>query len=246
MKTFLLVAFYTATGLTAQTLIPQGERRVILDTLANLKSSFERCAANQDLRESARECIESIEYFQKHAIPWEPRRAGDGQGIRISFQQMLRVVQNLPPAPADAARTMRNLADDLSDKRSVCWRAGLDAQPEVEVRPKKNGTTEARGLEVWYIEKFLASDPTAQPHRFPGFSSPVTDELVPGRYLFWAQDPNDKRSSGQKTEQRVAAKGNRLSVPIRIEIMRREFAAALAGGWHLARVDCGIGVGDSK
>jgi hypothetical protein len=219
MKFLLLAALWAATGLMAQTLIPQRERQLILDTLGSLKSSLEPYVANPDLGPSARECLKTVEYFQTHATKWKPRLAGDGHGIRVSFQHMLHVLQNLPPAPVSAAQTMRDLADDLNDKKSVCWRAGLDAQPEVEVRPKKNGTTDVRGLEVWYIEKFLASDPTAQPHRFPGFSSPVTDELVPGRYLFWSQDPNDKRSSGEKTEQRVAAKGNRLLVPIRIEIM---------------------------
>jgi hypothetical protein len=139
--------------------------------------------------------------------------------MRISLQKMLVVVQNLPPGSAEAARTLGDLANDLSDKRSVCWRAGLDAQPMVEVRPKKNGVLEAPGLEVWYLEKFLASDLTAKPHRFPGFSSPVTDELVPGRYLFWSAEPGDRNGVGAKTEERVAAKGNRLAVPIRIEVL---------------------------
>ena len=215
----MLAAFYAGAGLTAQTLIPQGERQIILATLSTLKESFERNAANPDLRESALRCIKRVEYFQKYATRWEPRLPAAGRGLRVSFQKMLEVVQNLPPSSPEAAQTMRDLADDLSDKESVCRRSGLAAQPEVEVRPKKDGVTDARGLEVWYIEKFLASDLTAKPHRFPGFSSPVTDELVPGRYLFWSRDPSGMNSLGAKIEQRVAAKGYKLSVPIRIEIM---------------------------
>ena len=217
MKVILLAAICTVTWVNGQTLFPQGERGPMLETLAGLKVSLERCAANPELRGSALQCLKNVEYFETAANQWKPRRPRDGEGMRISLQAMLRVLQNLPQSSAEAVRTLNDLADDLSDKRSVCWRAGLDAQPMVEVRPKKNGMIDAPGLEVWYLEKFLASDPTAKPHRFPGFSSPVTDELVPGRYLFWSAEPGGTNGVGAKTEQRVAAIGKKLPVPIRIE-----------------------------
>ena len=219
MKVALLAAIYTVIWVNGQTLFPQVERGPMLETLAGLKVSFERCAARPELRESALKCLKNVEYFQTAANKWKPRRPRDGEGLLISLQAMLRVVENLPQSSAEAVRTLNDLADDLSDKQSVCWRAGLDAQPMVEVRPKKNGMTEAPGLEVWYVEKFLASDPTAKPHRFPGFSSPVRDELVPGRYLFWSAGPGGRNGVGAKTEQRVAARANKLVLPIRIEVL---------------------------
>jgi len=219
MKVALLAAICTVAWVNGQTLFPQVQRGPMLETLASLKVSFERCAMNPEQRESALHCLKNIEYFETAANKWKPRRPTDGQGMRISLQKMLGVVQNMKPGSAEAVRTLNDLADDLSDKRSVCWRAGLDAQPMVEVRPKKNGMIDAPGLEVWYLEKFLASDPTAKPHRFPGFSSPVTDELVPGRYLFWSAEPGGRNGVGTKTEQRVASQGNKLAVPIRIEVL---------------------------
>lgn len=215
----LVAALGVVTSVAGQTLIPQQEREPILDTLASLKVLFERCATDPGLRPNARRCIKSVEYFRKHAMQWEPRRPKDGEGMRIALQNMLEVMQKLPNDPARAARIVGDLADDLDDKESVCWRHGLDAQPLVEVRTKRNGTVETAGLEVWYIEKFLASDATAKPRRFPGFSSPVTDQLVPGRYIFWASDPSGRNSVGEKTEQRVAANGYKLPVPIRIEVL---------------------------
>lgn len=215
----LALAALLATSLSPQTLLTQGERQSLLEALHNLSNAFERKIAIPELRESALECMNHVEWFEKAAARWEPRLPTDGHGLRISFQRMLRAVESLPDASSQAPQIMHDMANDLNDKQIVCKRWGLAAQPEVEVRPKKRGLTDANGLEVWYLEKFLALFPQAHPHRFPGFSSPVKDNLVPGRYLFWATDPNSQGSSGPKIEQRVAPTGFNFSVPIRIEVL---------------------------
>jgi hypothetical protein len=109
--------------------------------------------------------------------------------------------------------------DDLNAKKDHCRAAGLGAEARVEVKTKRQGLEEVKGLEVWYLEQFLASDPSATPHRFKSFSSPAAEQVVPGRYLFWARHPGSGQT-GAKTEQRIAtAPGTTIgSQPFRVEI----------------------------
>ena len=83
-----------------------------------------------------------------------------------------------------------------------CRQHGLAATRQVKVVTKRDGTTEIKGLEVLYLEKFFASDAKAKPLQFRGFSSPAVDELAPGRYLFWAKEPGvgGKNGNGRKQE----------------------------------------------
>ena len=73
----------------------------------------------------------------------------------------------------------------------------------MKVVTKRNGTTEIKGLEVLYLEKFFASDAKAKPLQFRGFSSPAVDDLAPGRYLFWAKEPGVGGKNGERKEARV-------------------------------------------
>ena len=59
------------------------------------------------------------------------------------------------------------------------------------------------GLEVLYLEKFFESNPNASPHQFQVFSSPAVEDLVPGRYVFWARDPATSMH-GMRKEGRIA------------------------------------------
>jgi hypothetical protein len=54
-----------------------------------------------------------------------------------------------------------------------------------------------------YIEKFFQSDPNAKPQQFRRFSSPAVDDLVPGKYVFWAKEPGEAGRRGERKEARV-------------------------------------------
>jgi hypothetical protein len=93
MKAFLLGALCPVVAITVHMLILQEERRPMLDTLSSLKAAFERLAQKPGLRANALKCIVSVEYFQKATTEWEPRRPTDGEGMRVSTQEILRVVK---------------------------------------------------------------------------------------------------------------------------------------------------------
>ena len=95
---------------------------------------------------------------------------------------------------------MSEIEADLAVKVEYCRTFGLSANAVVIAATKKDGLEEVRGLEVWYIEKFLASDAKAAPHRFSSFSSPATETVAPGRYVFWSTSPTLSRA-GEKLEQ---------------------------------------------
>src|SRR5882724_3714259 len=154
----LALLFVASSSAVTPSLFPKEEKTLLLGTLGELKNSLERLLPDPGFRESASQSMQVVEYFHSAATKWEPRRPDEGRGLRISFQKILRVVQNLPAAAPEAMNALLAISEDLSDKKSVCWRQGLGATPQVEVRPKIRGLADAQGLEVLYLEKFLASD----------------------------------------------------------------------------------------
>jgi hypothetical protein len=95
---------------------------------------------------------------------------------------------------------IRAIEDDLEIKVDFCRTHGLSTNAVVIASTKQDGLKEVKGLEVWYIEKFLAADAGAAPHRFSSFSSPATEQVAPGRYVFWSKSPPERRT-GEKVEQ---------------------------------------------
>lgn len=145
---------------------------------------------------------QELEWFKTAAAKWEPQRDDEGQDFRYSLQLMLREIRRARKQNKLTNDLIATITDDLRIKREHCKAMGLAVPEQVEVKTKRQGLDEVKGLEVWYLEKFLALDPAPNPHRFRGFSSPVNDTIVPGRYLFWAKDPVSGKS-GEKVEQRV-------------------------------------------
>jgi hypothetical protein len=95
---------------------------------------------------------------------------------------------------------LAEIEGDLAVKVQFCRMFGLSAPAVVIATTKHDGLEEVKGPEVWYIEKFLASDARAQAHRFSSFSSPATETVAPGRYVFWSKGPS-VRKAGEKLEQ---------------------------------------------
>lgn len=90
-------------------------------------------------------------------------------------------------------RLIRAIEDDLQIKVDFCRTFGLSTNAVVIASTKQGGVKEVKGLEVWYIEKFLFLDSRADPHRFSSFSSPATQQVAPGRYLFWSRSAPARR-----------------------------------------------------
>jgi hypothetical protein len=189
-------------SLSAEAVKPTAEKRLLIQTLKDLAGALEGFRADYYLAESASTSIRQVQWLQAAAENWQPKRQDEGKGLRESLQLMLGAISRAAGDAASLAALIPALAEDLQIKKDHCLLLGLDARQKVDVRTLRGGVQEVKGLEVWYVEKFLASDPRATAHRFRGFSSPVSQEIVPGRYMFWAKDPLQDRS-GARVEQRV-------------------------------------------
>jgi hypothetical protein len=174
------------------------EKQLLTKTLDELREALPGSESDRD-----------IEWLRMAIERWQPTTEDEAKGLRQSLQLMLATLRRWP----DDANTMLAVAEDLRIKSTHCLERGLAAEPKVEVRTKRQGLEEVKGLEVWYLEKFLASDPTAAAHRFKLFSSPVIEPIVPGRYVFWSKDPASGKV-GQKVEQRIG-----LAEAIVIEVL---------------------------
>lgn len=98
--------------------------------------------------------------------------------------------------PAVVKRILQTVADDLEAKIEDCERKGaaLSTIIKLRVRTIRSGR-EVNNFQVLYLPKIMEVALDAQPDIFPGFSSPTADNLAPGRYLFWARDPQTGKTS---------------------------------------------------
>lgn len=193
----VLVATVALASLNAQIDEASGEKRLLVRTLGDLIAelrSFDVNGVSQSFR--------SAQWLLSAAETWQPRHTDEGKGLRESLQLMLGAIRRTPKRGDPFELLMIAVGQDLLEKHLHCKALGLGAKQEVEVKTLRRGLFQVKGLEVWYLEKFLTSDPKSAPHRFRGFSSPVTEDVVPGRYIFWAVDP-DKDRAGKRVEQRV-------------------------------------------
>ncbi|MDQ6760404.1 MAG: hypothetical protein M3Z32_11155 [Acidobacteriota bacterium] len=131
------------------------------------------------------------QWLSKAVDKWKPKREDEGRGLRESLQLMLGEIRRARQEGRLTQLVLDEMRMDLQVKGSHCKEKGLGVEQPVHVNTKKEGVEEVKGLEVWYLEKFLARDPAANPHRFRRFSSPIDDSIVPGIYIFWTKNPTN-------------------------------------------------------
>jgi len=173
-----------------------------LDLINNRISSIERDPQFQV--EAFRNALPPIRgyarWLSSAAEIWHPQTAEEGQNLRVSLQRIQAALASIDAVTPRTLNLIRAIEDDLEIKTNFCRELGLSTNAVVIASTKQDGLKEVKGLEVWYIEKFLAADAEATPHRFSSFSSPATEQVAPGRYLFWANSPPGRRT-GEKLEQ---------------------------------------------
>jgi hypothetical protein len=183
---------------------PVSEKSRLLDALRKLGVDIVRLRGlsleNDRLIEQS---WESLSWFMNKADSWTPATPDEGRGLRESIERMTVALLNTPADTKRRATIIRLIADDLADKREFCRTEGLSARRQVKVVTKRGAIEEVKGLEVLYLEKFFESAANAKPLQFRGFSSPAVDDLVPGRYLFWAKEPGPSGKSGERKEARI-------------------------------------------
>jgi hypothetical protein len=153
-----------------------------------------------------------VTWLRSFAGRWKPAGPDEGREIRESLESLIAAIA---AAPSHALATlMDDAAEDLDAKTEHCREHGLASLQHVRVTTKREGIEEVKGLEVLYMEKFLEIVPNSKPKIFVGFSSPAAQEIVPGRYLFWARNPLDHSKAGPRKEARVGSgqPGNPIEV----------------------------------
>ena len=197
----VLVAGFLAVPSFAQDL---NEKARLLQALENLFTRLQQLQnkfrANQQFRSPLSMARDHVVWLRAETMRWRPERDTDARPLRKSIELMVSTLdQNVRGASASTLETFKEIQANLSEKTVLCRTLGLSAEAQVTVRTKKGGTVEVKGLEVWYLEKFLAvANPKAQPHRFRGFSSPVNDTFAAGKYVFWATNGG---AGGPRAEQ---------------------------------------------
>ena len=87
------------------------------------------------------------------------------------------------------------LGDDLEVKLEHCTKSGgtLGGSVVVSVRTVE-GDHESRNWQVLYLPKVFEAMGGVTPDRFPKLSSPTSETLVPGRYVMWVRDADNRTS----------------------------------------------------
>ena len=177
------------------------QKPAIIQALRDLSHELQR--ANETYARDSVGSARSLKWLQKAAEDWTPHSADEGREMRESLERMARVLRSAESNAAVVKARVDEIERDLDVKGRACRVAGLIVKSSVKVVTKRKGTTEVQGLEVVYLEKFLAADPNATPRTFRGFSSPAKDQLVPGRYVLWAREPGAGGRSGERKEASV-------------------------------------------
>jgi hypothetical protein len=198
---------FLTTQAAAQVRERDSQKPALTRALGDLRARFEVLRRQQIGGGSLLSSVDAAERplgWLENQIPiWNPRTADEGSAMRTALERMTRALEKLPGDRAAAEALVKEVAEDLNEKGEYCRANGLAARRQVRVITKREGVTEVKGLEVYYLEKFLASDPNAQPMQFRGFSSPAVDDLPPGRYVFWARESGADAKNGPRKEGRV-------------------------------------------
>jgi hypothetical protein len=198
------VIWLLATQPNGQVREPASQQTRIIDAIIEMMQQTQRLrSSDPDLADLASEADRHLRWLLNNAKRWVPVTEVEGSALRESLERMTRAIPDVPQDKKALRLLLEAIRDDLAEKVAYCRQHGLAATRQVKVVTKRDGTTEIKGLEVLYLEKFFASDAKAKPLQFRGFSSPAVDELAPGRYLFWAKEPGVAGKNGERKEARV-------------------------------------------
>jgi hypothetical protein len=176
------------------------EKQLVIQTLEDIRTRLSFHRFDRRFTIAVPKALDHIVWLRAEAIAWRPATEHEGRGLRQSLQLILAALETVRAPTPKALALMTEIESDLAIKVQFCRTFGLSAPAIVVATTKQGGLEEVKGLEVWYIEKFLASDAKAQAHRFSSFSSPATETVAPGRYVFWSKGPSGPKA-GEKLEQ---------------------------------------------
>jgi len=198
------VMWLLATQPNGQVREPASQQTRIIDAIIEMMQQTQRLrSSDSDLADLASEADRHLRWLLNNAKRWVPVTEVEGSALRESLERMTTAIPEVPQDKKTLQLVLEAIRDDLDEKVTYCRQHGLAAIRQVKVVTKRDGTTEIKGLEVHYLEKFFASDANAKPLQFRGFSSPAVDELAPGRYFFWAKEPGVGGKNGERKEARV-------------------------------------------
>jgi hypothetical protein len=186
---------------------PGAEKTALINTLQAIQDAAQRLEETHrdesQVAPVADRMFRAARWLSNAANQWTPVEPGESWALRASLGRILLALRTAPAGGARLELLVQDLEADLSLKALHCQEKGLAVPQRVTVVTKQDAKQEVKGLEVWYIEKFLESDGEAKPYQFRGFSSPAVEDMVPGRYVFWASEPGGQHRSGTRKVARV-------------------------------------------
>lgn len=166
-----------------------------LDALNTLVARVPNAPAGVNI--AASRLRRALDQLRRLAVNWPAESPAD---YRANLDRSVRLLDRAltASAPGPLAAILDAIADDLEVKLEHCTNSGgkLGGSVTVTVRTVRAGQ-EVRNWQVFYLPKVFDLVGGVAPDRFPRLSSPTLEQLVPGRYVMWARDPDGR--TGEKT-----------------------------------------------
>jgi hypothetical protein len=117
---------------------------------------------------------------------------------------------------AESISLMDGIAVDLETKLAHCIATGEPLGGVVRVRVHtRRGGGEVSNWRVFFVPKIFESMPDKAADAFPRFSSPTEIEIVPGRYLLWAKNPESDAVS-ERTTVRIGGTKETMTIDLAV------------------------------
>jgi ankyrin repeat protein len=158
------------------------------DVLQRIKAASEKHASQDHTRiiDIANWYLDQLAHAQ-----WSPKYSRE---YFVSLQSMADTLEN-----SSGTDVVKEIADDLGDKRDFCVRNHVDMGGSVKVQVRtRQQDKEVSNWQVYFLLRIYETNPSAAPGAFLRWSSPTSEEIEPGRYFFWAENPSTKAKTERK------------------------------------------------
>ncbi len=172
------------------------------------KSQLEGATAEQkrkyqELVATVRKDLSELTEITRGEAP-EPYR----KNLRLHQEALQELVLDTNRPVKERLSTLEAVSIDLQAKKDFARNNPSGATDRVEVSAETpNKMSRRPGLQVWYVPKAWQDDESRY-ERFDGVSSPAVGSLVPGGYLMWTYDADNKKA-GMKQPISIGASGQR-------------------------------------
>lgn len=181
---------------------PQSAKSIREGIPAGLQRLYWRFSAHPGAAILTGGALEDWKFIDRRWSPLKPLDPTYRMNLTIYVYSLESALRE--PDQAKAYSMFQDLAADLRIKANHCRATGTGLGGLVNVIVKtQRGDTEVAAWQVYWKPKILEFAKQYRAEAFPKPSSPTSQELAPGRYLMWAQDP----ATGKRGNEEVVTIG---------------------------------------